>query len=102
MITLLSTRRSLITTDCDIIYIKDGIMKYLSSEYHNKYIIAHQKKIERIKQSDKIQLINYILKANSDLSYKIGSLLIMVYYYSRKLVLSEYSFLARAVVNMMV
>ena len=62
-------------------------MKYLSSEYHNKCIIAYQKKIERIKQSDKIQLTNYISKANIDLAYKIGSLLIMVYYYSRKLVL---------------
>ena len=55
---------------------------------------------KRIKQSDKIKLTNYISKANSDLSYKIGSLLIIVYYYSRKLVLPEYSFLARAVVNM--
>ena len=33
-------------------------MKYLSSEFRNKCIIAYQKKIERIKQSDKIQLTN--------------------------------------------
>ena len=56
---------------------------------------------KRIKQSDKIQQTNYISNENSDLAYNIGSLLIMVYYYSRKLVLPEYSFPARAVVNMM-
>ena len=54
-----------------------------------------------MKQSYNIQLTNFISKANSYLAYKIGSLLIMVYYYSRKLVLPEYSFPARAVVNMM-
>ena len=45
-ITLLSTRRSPITTYCDIIYIyiKERIMKILSYEYHNKCIIAYQKK----------------------------------------------------------
>ena len=35
-------------------------MKYLISEYHKKSIIAYRKKIESIKQSDKIQLTNYI------------------------------------------
>ena len=100
IVTLLTTRRSPITTECYIIYIKETIMKYLSSEYHNKCIIAYQKNIERIKQSDKTQLTNYISKSNSDLAYKIVSLLIMVYYYSRKLVLPTNSFPAR-VVNMM-
>ena len=39
-------------------------MKHLSSEYHNKFIIAHLKKIEGIKQSDTTPLANYISKAN--------------------------------------
>ena len=55
-------------------------MKYLSSKYHNKCINSYQKKIEGIKQSDKKPLSNYISKGNSDLTYKIGSLLIIVYY----------------------
>ena len=67
-------------------------MKNLSSDYHNKYINAYQKKIEGIKQSDKTPLANYISNANSDLAYKIGSLLIVVYYDVNKLVLPEYSF----------
>ena len=75
-------------------------MKNISSEYHNKCIIAYQKKIEGIKQSDKTPLENYISKANSDLTYKIGSLLIMVYYDANNLVLTEYSFPAREVVDM--
>ena len=41
-------------------------------------------------------------KVNSDLAYKIGSLLIIVYYDANKLVLPEYYFSARSVVNMMV
>ena len=57
-------------------------MKHLRSEYHKIYIVAYQKKIEVIKQSDKTPLANYISKANSDLADKIGSLLIMVYYES--------------------
>ena len=36
---------------------------------------------------------------NGDLAYKIGSLLIMVYYDAKKLGLPEYYFPARAVVN---
>ena len=55
-------------------------MKHLSSEYHEICIIAYQKNIEVIKQSDKTPLTNYISKANSDLDDKIISLLIMVYY----------------------
>ena len=46
-------------------------MKQLSYEYHNKFIIDYQKKIEGVKQSDKALLANYISKANSDLAYKI-------------------------------
>ena len=76
-------------------------MKHPSSEYHNKCIIAYQKKIEEIKQSDKTPLSNYISKANSDISYNIGLLLIIMYYDEHKLVLPEYSFPARAVVNNM-
>ena len=76
-------------------------MKHIRSEYHNKFIISYQKKIERITQLDKTPQTNYISKANSDLVYNIGSLLIMVYYEANKLVLPEYSFPARAVVNMM-
>ena len=57
-------------------------MKHLSSEYPKICIIAYQKKIEVIKQSDKTPLVNYISKANSDLADKIGSLLNMVYYQS--------------------
>ena len=52
IVTLLSTIRSPITTDCGVIYKKDTIMKHLSYEYHNKFIITYQKKIEGIKQSD--------------------------------------------------
>ena len=37
---------------------------------------------------------------NGDLAYKIGSLLIMVYYNAKKLGLPKYSFPGRAVVNM--
>ena len=44
-------------------------MKHLSSEYHNKYNNAYQKKIEGIQQSDNTPLENYISKANSDLAY---------------------------------
>ena len=44
IVTLISTRRSPITTDCGVIYRKYTIMKYLSSEYHNKFTIAYQKK----------------------------------------------------------
>ena len=76
-------------------------MKHLSSEYHKKCIIAYQKEIEGVKQSDKTSQANYILKEYSELPYKIGSLLIIVYYDAKKLVLLEYSFPARAVVNMM-
>ena len=76
-------------------------MKHLSSEYHNKFIIAYQKNSEGVKQSDNTPLANYISKANSDLSYKIGSLFIMVYYDANNLVVPAYSFPARAVVNMM-
>ena len=76
-------------------------MKHLISEYHNKCIIAYQKKIEGIKRSNKTPLSNYILKANSDLAYKIGSLFIIVYYDENNLLLPEYSFPARAVVNNM-
>ena len=66
-----------------------------------------KKKIEGIKQSDNTPLSNYIsidthdLNANSDVAYKIGSLLIIVYYDENKLFLPEYSFTARAVVNNM-
>ena len=44
-----------------------------SSEYHTKYIIAYQQKIEGIQQSDKIPSAqdNYISKSNSDLADKI-------------------------------
>ena len=76
-------------------------MKHLISEYHKKRGIAYQKKIEMIKQSDNTLLANYISKANSDLDDNIGSLLIMVYYDAKKLVLPEYSFPTRAVINMM-
>ena len=80
-------------------------MKYQSSEYHKKCIITYHKNIEGIKQSDKTPLENYISKAclvaNSDVAYTIGSLLIMVYYDANKLVLPEYYFPAREVVNMM-
>ena len=76
-------------------------MKHLSSKYHNKCIISYQQKIEGIKQSDKTPLSNYISKANIDLAYNIGSLLIIVYYDEKKLVLPEYSFPARTVVNNM-
>ena len=76
-------------------------MKHLSSKYHNKCIISYQKKSEGIKQSDKTPLANYISKANSDLTYKIGSLLIIVYNDEKKLVLPEYSFPARTFVNNM-
>ena len=61
-------------------------MEYLSSEYHKICIIAYQKKIEVIKQSDKTQLENYVSKANSDLADKI-------YLYncsSREIILFEY------------
>ena len=54
-----------------------------------------------VKQSDKAPLSNYISRKNIDLAYKIGSLLIMVYYNANKLILPEYSFPARAVVNKM-
>ena len=54
-------------------------MKHLSSEYNKKCIIAYQKKIEGIQKSDKKPLGNYISQANSDIAYKIGSFLIMVY-----------------------
>ena len=67
-------------------------MKHLSSEYHTKFIIAYQKNIEGIKQSDKTTQANYISKANSDLANKIGSLLIMMYYDTNKLILPEYFF----------
>ena len=53
-------------------------MKHLSYEYHKKCIIAYEKNIEGIKQLDKTPQANYI--SNSDLAYKIGSSLIMVYY----------------------
>ena len=76
-------------------------MKHPISEYHNKCSIAYQKKIEGIKQSVNTPLANYISKENSDIYDTIGSLLIMVYYDAKKLVLHEYSFPARAVVNMM-
>ena len=76
-------------------------MKHLSSKYHNKCIISCQKKIEGIKQSDKTPLSNNISKVNSDLAYNIGSLLIIVYYNAKKLVLPECSFSARKVVNNM-
>ena len=76
-------------------------MKYLSSKYHKKCIIAYQKKIEGIKTTDKTQLTHSISKANSNVAYKIGSSLIIVYYDSSKLGLPEYSFPARAIVNMM-
>ena len=46
-------------------------------------------------------LTNYMSKTTGDLAYKIGSLVIMVYYDAKKLVLPEYSFAIRAVVNMM-
>ena len=75
-------------------------MKHLSSKYHKKCMISYQKNSEGIKQSYKTSLANYISKANSYLAYKIGSLLIMVYYDANKLVLPAYSFPARAVVNM--
>ena len=55
-------------------------MKHISSEYHKKCIIAYQKNIEGIKQLYKTPQANYISKANSALYYKIGSLLIIVYY----------------------
>ena len=97
IVTLLSTIRSPIATDCGVIYRKETIMKHLSSEYHNKCIISYQKKIEGTRQSDKTPLSNYISKDNSDLAYKIGSLLIIRYYDEKKLVLPEYSFPARAV-----
>ena len=62
-----------------------------------------KKKTEGIIQSDKTPhyslIYIYISKANSDLAYTIGSLLIMVYYDANNLVLPEYSFHARAVVN---
>ena len=60
-----------------------------------------------MKKSDNTPLANYISKENSDLtyiciiSYKIVSLLIMFYIGVNKLVLPEYSFPAKAVVNMM-
>ena len=57
------------------------------------------KKIEGIKQSDKTPLSNYISRANSNLTYKIGSSFIIMYYDENKLVLPAYSFPARAVVN---
>ena len=76
-------------------------MKHLSSEYHKKFIITYQQNSQGVKQSDKTPLANYIPKANSDLAYKIGSLLIMVYYDANKLVVHAYSFPARALVNMM-
>ena len=53
-----------ITTGCGVIYRKETFMKHLSSEYHNKIIIAYLKKIEGIKQSDTTPLANYISKAN--------------------------------------
>ena len=46
-------------------------------------------------------LANYISNENSDLAYTILSLLVMVYYNANNLVLPEYSFTDRAVVNMM-
>ena len=55
--TLLSTIRSPITTNGSVIYRKETIMKHLSSEYHNKCIIAYQKKIEGIQQSGNCLLI---------------------------------------------
>ena len=55
-------------------------MNHLSTEYHNKFIIAYEKNIEGIKQLNKTPQANYISKANSDIAYKIGSLLNMVYY----------------------
>ena len=61
IIILPSTRRSPITTDCGIIYRKQTIINHLSSEYHNKCIIAYQKEIEWIKQSYKTSQANYIL-----------------------------------------
>ena len=60
-----------------------------------------------MKKSDKTPLANYISKENSYLtyiciiSYKIGSLLIMFYFDVNKLVLPEYYFPAKEVVNMM-
>ena len=57
------------TNNQPIIYRKETIMKHLSSEYHKKCNNAYQKKIEGIRQSDKIPLANYISKANSDLAY---------------------------------
>ena len=54
-------------------------MNHLSSEYHNKFIIAYEKNIEGIKKLNKTPQANYISKANSNLAYNIGSLLIMVY-----------------------
>ena len=77
-------------------------MKHLSSENNTKYRIAYQKNIEGIQQSDKTLLAYYISKANSDVAYNIGSLLIMhaPWCIIMKLVLPEYSFPARAVVIM--
>ena len=76
-------------------------MKHLSSEYYKKCSIAYQTNIEGITQSDKTPQANYISKANSDLAYRIVYRIVMVYYYANKLILPEYSFPARAVVNMM-
>ena len=101
MVTLLSTRRSPITTYCGVIYRKDTIMKHISSAYHNKCIMYFQQNIEGIKQSDETPQANYISKANSHLADKIGSLLITMYYDANKLILPEYYFPARSVVNMM-
>ena len=69
IVTLQNTIRSSITTYCGVIYRKDTFMKHLSSEYHNKFIIAYLQNIEGIKQSDKTPLANYsyiyISKANT-------------------------------------
>ena len=96
-----NTRRTSITTYCGVIYRKENIMKHLSSEYHKQFIIAYQKNIEGIKKSDKTTQANYISKANNYLANKIGSLFIMMYYDTNKLILPAYFFPARAVVNMM-
>ena len=101
IVKLLSKIRSPKATDFGVIYRKDTIMKHLSSEYYKKIYYCLSKKIDGIKKSDKTPLTNYISKENSDLVYKIGSILIMVYYDANKLVLFEYYFSARAVVNIM-